>query len=237
MGQSPWWQPTLPSDLPATGVVTVGGRTTTLENLAGAAPRTSGCALPLFGVNFESVAPPTPRRFHGHLLRRRHTLTLRRVRLDLDALATDRGTQILGQIAGRITLLVAGASAGRVFPGDGEPDSHGECARKISRYVKLVLHKGPGEVIAAEMRPGPRLRAAEGYGAVGTDEGAAAGDGRVGAERRGLRHAGGHGRGHGDFPGTFQLLRLRQPCPLQHVENSALLTGLGSRRFLTRLRA
>ena len=42
----------MPYDVPATGVVTVSGRTTTLENVAGAVPRTSGAAIQLFGVNF-----------------------------------------------------------------------------------------------------------------------------------------------------------------------------------------
>ena len=46
----------MPCDLPATGVVTrMGGRATTLQNLARARPRTLGYDIPLFGGKFGSV--------------------------------------------------------------------------------------------------------------------------------------------------------------------------------------
>ena len=169
-------------------------------------------------------------------LRRSDALTLRRERLDLDALAAHRPAPIARYISGHITIFAVGDADKAVSPGNGEPDAYGGRARIAAQRVEEVFLEGPGEVIAAEVRPGAVLLA-ERAGAIRAKERAAACDGRVPDEGWRLRHTGQHDQRDRHRPGAFQLLRLSLSHLLQHVENSALYTVLSVGCLSVRLSA
>ncbi len=163
------------------------------------------------------------------LPRRRDALALRRKRLDLDACAANRGAAVEDQITDGIALLAVGNADEFVSPGESDPGAHGENACKVPHSIKEVLLKGIRKSIPAEMCPDAVLRAAEGAVAVGAEIGATARKGAVDVERRGLRHAGQHGWGDHDDPGTFHALRLQfSPASVRGLGFKLRLGLLGS---------
>ena len=95
----------------------------------------------------------------NRLPRRRDVLTLRRERFDSDARAPDRPATDGGDDPGCVAFLGVGDTDKLIRAGDGKLDPDFDRARKISHHINKLFDKGPGEFIAAEMRPGPVLDA------------------------------------------------------------------------------